>query len=333
MIRTEADLLRTLDGTFTVAELAGLVQDAGIAGRDQGLDRIQDGKERYKHRLRGALQTLKRSGRARRVGEATWVLEGSRERPQRAVLVLLSHERGEIELVLGDAAEVLRRAQEPIDLIVADPPWGLGRQAKGEACQDRGERLYARNHDQVVRGYVEVDGDPAAYADFTCRWVAAAADALRPRGGYLAVITGPQQAARVQVAAEDVGGLTFVNQVVVKRPFALRTTRRFAFAHTVVTILCAGRLESPARFFACPEDLPKARSGVDYPLSWWGDVKKYERPGMLRYDNQLPPALVRRVVTALTPGVGRRWWPILSSVAERAPSSATRLSGGSTAAI
>ena len=44
-------------------------------------------------------------------------------------------------------------------------------------------------------GYVEVD--PAEYAAFAAEWVAAAGAALRP-GGYLAVVTGGQQAARVQ---------------------------------------------------------------------------------------------------------------------------------------
>ena len=62
--------------------------------------------------------------------------------------------------------------------------------------------------------------DPAEYAEFTATWITAAAAALRP-GGYLAVVTGAQQAARVQVTAEDAAGLTYVNS-----QSALNTRRR-----------------------------------------------------------------------------------------------------------
>jgi DNA modification methylase len=189
---------------------------------------------------------------------------------------------------------VLRRLDEPVDLIVADPPYGLG---VGRGCaEDVGERVYGRAHGSVVPGYVDVD--PGEYAEFTGRWVAAATAALRP-GGYLAAITGPQQAARVQVTAED-AGLTYVNQVVSRRPFPLRTTRRFAHAHLAITIMCSGPLRNPLRRFTPPADLPLAHSGVDYPTDWWWDVPQPRRPGLLRYANALPPRLVRRLVLALT---------------------------------
>ncbi len=154
-------------------------------------------------------------------------------------------------------------------------------------------------HEMVVDGYVDVPADE--YAEFTHRWIEAAAGALRTNGGYLAIITGPQQAARVQVAGED-AGLTYVNQIVAKRVFSLRTTRRLSHAHHVVTLMCSGPLESPDRHYACPDDLPKAQSGADYGLDWWDDIPKYERRGLVKYDNALHPTLVRRVVQATTPG-------------------------------
>jgi hypothetical protein len=58
--------------------------------------------------------------------------------------------------------------------------------------------------------------------------------------------------------------------------------------------LTAGPRDSPARFFAPPPDVPKAASGLDYPLDWWTDIAKSERRGLRRYDNALPPALIRR---------------------------------------
>ena len=65
-LRTESDVLRTLEsGTYTLPELYGRAQRAGLADRPGGREVIQDGQEQYKRRVRSALQTLKRQGRAR----------------------------------------------------------------------------------------------------------------------------------------------------------------------------------------------------------------------------------------------------------------------------
>lgn len=299
-LRTEADVVRSLTGrAVTLEEVYDLCRKAGVAERDGGLAPIVGfGTDQvFKRRARCALQHLRRSGRAERVGAATWVIEGTREKPMR-VLLIVGGEPSEMELALADAADLLRTCEEPADLVIADPPWALARQLTGDCRRDRGERVYRRDSAQVVGGYVEVE--EGRYEEFTARWVSQAVRLLRP-GAYLAVITGPSAAARTQCLAED-AGLTFVNQVVARKPFALKTTRRFSHSHTVVTILCAGPADSARRFFATPADLPKAASGADYPLDLWTDIPKAERPGRLRYDNSLAPLLVRRVVHALTRG-------------------------------
>jgi hypothetical protein len=228
-LRTESDLLRTLEaGCYTLPELYRLAEQAGLADRPGARTVIQDGQEQYKRRVRSALQALKRQGHVRQAGDrkAAWLIEGTTAAPRRALLVWLPSDPSQVELVLGEAATVLAQADEPIDLIVADPPWALGRASSRSAYR----RVYGRDQDRVVGGYVEVD--PGEYAEFTARWVAAAGAALRP-GGCLAVITGAQQAARVQVAAEDVAGLTYVNvnSIAVARQFGLFATRRYVHQH------------------------------------------------------------------------------------------------------
>ncbi|MBQ1048481.1 site-specific DNA-methyltransferase [Micromonospora sp. C51] len=296
-LRSEADLIRALEtGTYTVKDLYERAVAAGLADRPGGRTIIRDGQEQYKRRVRTALQDLRRRGRARRVtdqGAAAWLIEGSTTRTRRALFVLLPHDLSQLELVLGRAAQVLQQADEPIDLIVADPPWALGRGRPGSAYR----RTYGRNHRQVVDGYVDVD--PEAYADFTAEWVAAAGAALRP-GGYLAVVTGAQQAARVQVAAEDVGGLTYVNSIVVPRAFGMYTTRRFVHSHHRVTVLTKGALESPQRVFERPAEMPRGRNGHIYATDVWADIPEERRVGLLRYDNALPTGLVSRVVRSTT---------------------------------
>lgn len=298
-LRTERDVVEALAGeAVTLEELYAACEAAGVIDRDNGHDVVKGQNDtRWKRRVRNALQALKYTGRAQRIGESTWVVDGTRDNPQRALLVLCD-EAGELELVLDDAASFLRACDEPYDLIVADPPWALQRQSANPSVHDHNERVYYRDSDRVVGGYVDVD--PAEYHDFTARWMEAAAEMLRP-GAYVAAISGPQQAARLQVAAEEVG-LTYVNHIVVKRAFALRTTQRYSHAHWAITLMCKGPLRSKRRFFDVPADLPKARSGADYPLDVWTDVPKYERQGLLRYDNALPPTLVRRIVQSTTTG-------------------------------
>lgn len=300
-LRTERDVIEALAGrTVTLGEIYAACADARVAERDGGLNPIagHGSDQCYKRRVRSTLQTLRRNGQAERLGDATWLVSGTRERPQ-YVVFLVAGDHGHLELALADAADLLAELGEMADLVVADPPWAMSRHVAGDARWEHDQRAYRRNASMVVPGYVDVPADE--YAEFTARWVTAAAGALRP-GAYLAVITGPSAAARVQVAAED-AGLTFVNQVVARKPFALQTSRQFSHAHSVVTIMCAGPLSSRRRFFAVPADLPRARSGALYPLDFWPDMTKpAERPGQLRYDNTLPDLAVRRCLHALTPG-------------------------------
>lgn len=295
-LRNEADLLRTLAaGTYTVQELYRRAEAVGLADRAGGRKVIQDGKPQYQRRVRSALQTLRRQGRARRIdsGAAAWAIEGTQARPRRALLVWLPSDPSQLELVLGNAADVLRHTDEPFDLILADPPWALGRGDDRAAYR----RAYRRDHGLVVDGYVEVD--PAEYPAFTAEWVEAAGQALRP-GGYLAVVTGPQQAARVQVTAEEVADLTYVNSITVTRRFGIYTTRRFVHQHNTVTLLTRGPLQSRRRVFRRPEEMPRGPKGEVYAVDVWTDIPEERRPGRLRYDNALHPDLASRVIRATT---------------------------------
>lgn len=297
-LRTEADLLRTLDtGTYEVGDLYARAEAAGLRDRPGGRDRAQDGKERYKHRIRTALQGARRRGRAHPVegGKAAWFIEGTHARPRRALFVWLPSDPSQVELVLGKAADVLAQADEPIDLIVADPPWGLDR---GDRQTERMRRAYGRDASKVMPGYVEVD--PEQYEEFTAEWMTAATAAIRP-GGYLAVFTGPEQQAQVQITGQRIAGLTYVNKIPVPRTWGMYSTRRFVHAHTEITVLTKGNLYSSARTFTRPPEMPRGPKGEVYAADFWTDmVADDRRPGLLRYDNALHPAPVSRIVRSTT---------------------------------
>lgn len=306
-LRTERDVIETLAGrTVTVEDIYAACEAAGVVDRDRGADVVHGKADtRWRRRARGVLQTLRRCDRAARVADGTWLIRGSVEAPLQLIL-LVAGDPSRMELVLASAEALLASCEEPPALILADPPWGLGIGATGRPDRDNAERLYARDSRHLVGGYRDVD--QGEYAEFSQRWITAAAGLL-PAGGYLAIVTGPGQSARVQITAEE-AGLTFINQVIVPRRFAIATSRRFSHAHTVITIVCRGAERQRRRFFAVPADLPKARSGRDYPLDVWSDLGKHERRGRVRYPTMLHPAVPDRLITALTAGCengGEAW--------------------------
>jgi hypothetical protein len=293
-LRTAADLVRTLgDGTYCLQDVYRHAEQFGLADRPGARDDAGDGQAKYKRDIRAALYAEeRRRGRARRTGPATWLIDGSPERPRRALFIWLPRDPGRLELVLGEATRVLAEADEPIDLVFADPPWGLGRGDDTSAYQ----RVYRRDRSHVMPGYIDVPDGP--YAAFTAEWVAAAAQALRT-GGYLAAVAGPQRAARIQCTAEDLG-LTYVNSIKVARRFGVHCTRRLTHQHYVISLLSKGPLTSRSRVFHQLPEFPRGRNGGKYGVDMWDDIPAVNRAGLLRWDNTLHPTLPGRVIRMTT---------------------------------
>lgn len=320
-LRSEADLVAALHGTIRLDDLYAAAEAAGLDRRDNGGEVIHGRSDtRCRRRVRNALQSARRQGRARRVDRSTWILDdGGGSDRRRLVLLWAPGDRlAPVELAVCDAAELLGELaddQTTVDLIVADPPWALGRTQTGDRDHDGSERLYAASRvGRVVEGYVDVPAH--AYRQFTRRWVAVAAELLGGRpGGYLAMITGPQQAGWLQVAAED-AGLTYVSSIVAKKAFPLYSTRRPAFAHYVVTLVCSGALDSPKRFYAPGGAGQQSKAGRPVSTTWWDSVGRADRPGLLTYDNALPPHLVRRLISATTDGPEHGAGPWTSTVVD-----------------
>ncbi len=321
MLETEADLLRTLrSGTYTLAELYALCETAVDVSRDNGRLPVSDRHRTdsvWKHRVRGWLANAKAKGLAERVDRATWLIQGTAKNPSRLVLLNAGGELAGVEMRVQDAVDLLHSVEEPVDLVLCDPPYALGR-GNGHFADGNG---YRRDPAKVLDGYLDVD--PSAYAEFSYRWISAAAAILR-NGGQLAIITGPQQACHVQYAAEQ-AGLTWVSQIVARKVFPLLTSRRPSCAHWCVTVMCRGPLTNPKRVFHPPADLPKAASGANYPLDWWDANGRADRPGLVRYDNALPLRLVSRLVHAFSdpgelvvdPMLGSGTTPIAAHLARR----------------
>lgn len=295
-LATETDVMHALrTGTYSLGDFYDIVDERADTSRDGGCSPVpgHPTDQIWKRRVRGALVTMQRQGKAQRIGRTSWAIQGPVQRPTRLLLIVAGATLGEIELRLQNAAELLRTLDEPADLVLADAPWGLNRGPGRHFADGNG---YRRDHTRVVDGYVDVDA--GEYMAFTHAWVEQAAAALRP-GGQLAAITGPQRAAHVQIAAEQ-AGLTWVSSIAARKTFPLATTRRPSAAHWTITVMCRGRLDDKRRVFHAPTDQPTARSGHPYPQDVWVNNGCANRVKLLRYDNALPLPLVLRLVTSFS---------------------------------
>jgi DNA modification methylase len=283
-------------GVYHLDDLADAAEELGLADLANGRGHRKRGDTIYRHRVRSALDWRRRHcGDARSLGDAYWVIDGSHLRPANAVLIILGS-LSDITLALGAAAEVASRIEEPVDLVFSDPPWqrGLGVGRDGRHDRDR----YHRQRSLLVPGYVEVDPGDDYYA-FSLEWIEPAVRILRP-GGHLAVVTGPEQSAAVQMAAQH-SGLSFTSSVVVPLVNGVAPTRhRWATSHMRLTVMTAGPGGSGGQTFNHIPEMGTDERGRPHPRDVWPPVLPHYARGRLRYPNQLPVPFADQVVRTLS---------------------------------
>lgn len=287
-------MLRTLDpGAYELRGLYDYVEQRMDVSANGGLE--PSGPEhptdpKWRHGVRSWLANQQRSGLAWPLRRAVWAIE--RGVAHRRYLLLISPDGrlDEVELQVADAVELLRSLDGPIDAVITDPPWGLSWDKEWR------REHFARDHSKVIGGYIDVPA--GTYLEFSQRWISVAAETLRP-GGQLVVVTGPQTAAHVQIAAER-AGLTWVAQIIAEREFVAKSERRPSPAHWVITAMTRGRLHARSRVFHAPDDQRRSKTGGAYPLSIWVDNGRSDRHGLLRYATMLPPRLSQRMVRTFT---------------------------------
>jgi DNA modification methylase len=283
-------------GVYHLDDLDDVAAELGLADLGNGRGHRKRGDTIYRHQVRSALDWRRRHRRdARSLGDAYWVIDGSPWKPANAVLIILGS-LSDITLALGAAAEVVKRIDEPVDLIFCDPPWqrGLGTGPDGREDRDR----YHRRRSLLVPGYVEVD-PRADYYDWSREWIEPAVRLLRP-GGHLAVVTGPEQSAAVQLAAQHCG-LAFGNSVVVPLVNGVAPTRhRWATSHFRLTVMTAPAAGPGGQTFNHIPEMGVDERGRPHPRDVWPPVMPYYARGRMRYPNQLPLSFADQVVRALS---------------------------------
>ncbi len=295
-LRSIGDVLRTVcAGEHALKDLYEQVAEEADIARNNGLapsSPRHPHDPKWQHRVRCWLANQRRAGNARPVDYAVWAIDQEAGQPCHFVLITADGRVEQVELQVRDAVSLLEALDEQVDAVITDPPWGL----RWDAQVDAREHHYARDHSKVIGGYVDVPR--GSYLQFSRHWISAASRVIRP-GGQLVIVTGPQAAAHVQIAAEE-QGLTWISSIVAEREFVAKSERRPAPAHWTITVMCRGSLRHPRRVFNPPADQRRSKTGGEYPLDMWVDNGRADRPGLLRYATMLPPRLTQRMVATFT---------------------------------
>lgn len=186
---------------------------------------------------------------------------------------------------IAGAAEQL--ADNSVDLIVTDPPYGI--------AGDSLHRHYNRNESFAVDGYIDVE--PDKYAEFTRAWVSEAARILRP-GGSVYIVSGYSNLRHILNALHE-NKLIEVNHIIWKFQFGVFTKRKYVSSH--YHILYFRKPGSPHTFNReCrygSAELSEDGGNLNYRdrEDVWV-IGRENKPGQVKNKNELPIALLAKMV-------------------------------------
>jgi site-specific DNA-methyltransferase (adenine-specific) len=170
-----------------------------------------------------------------------------------------------------DCIQGMRKLQQgSIDLIIADPPFGIEFDGKSS--------VYNRDESLVVEDYEEVNG---SYVEFTKKWISELPRILKDDGSIY-IFSGWTNLEPVLSSAREVG-LSTLNHIVWHYPFGVFTKRRFVTSHYHVLLL----VKNPKGYFFNKIE--------HYPEDVW-PVKRTYRAGEVKNSTKLPVEVVRKCI-------------------------------------
>lgn len=155
-----------------------------------------------------------------------------------------------------------------VDLVVADPPFGIEFDGKGSQ--------YNRDSALVSDGYREVDED---YDAFTRAWISRLPRVMKPTASAY-IFSGWTNLVDVLVALRR-ARLPVINHLVWKYQFGVFTRKKFVSSHYHVLFVA----RDPDQYFFNKYE--------HYPLDVWEIPRKYRR-GQRKNGTKLPEAVVQR---------------------------------------
>jgi site-specific DNA-methyltransferase (adenine-specific) len=163
-----------------------------------------------------------------------------------------------------------RLPNESIDLVIADPPFGISFDGKS-GVYNRDERL-------VIEGYEETN---ESYHKFTARWLAELPRIMKPESSAY-VFSGWTNLDAVLEGARD-AGLVTLNHLIWHYPFGVYTKKRFVTSHYHIVLL----VKNPRKYFFNKIE--------NYPEDVWS-IKRQYRTGLTKNATTLPLEVVSRCI-------------------------------------
>jgi site-specific DNA-methyltransferase (adenine-specific) len=160
--------------------------------------------------------------------------------------------------------------QSSVDLVVADPPFGIKFSGK--------ESNYNRNNTFVVDSYHEIDGN---YGEFTEKWLKSAARIMKPQATAY-VFSGWNHLEEVLRGAR-LAGFTTINHLIWKYQFGVFTKNKYVTSHYHILLLAKN---SSKYYFNKMEH---------YPLDIW-DIKRRYKKGEIKNATTLPTEVIKKCI-------------------------------------
>lgn len=177
------------------------------------------------------------------------------------------------ELVIGDVLETLPSWGEPLDLIIADPPFNI---SFDKASHEYGADAYKLYHDDMTE---------EEYLAFSRRWIGACHAALAPHGSMY-VVSGWTN---LRLVLDAVASTPFhvLNHIIWRYSWGVYTKRRFVTSHYHVLLL----LKDPKRYTF------NKLKGYEEDVWFFPDYNRGNDPDRIKgHPCQLPLQLLRKMV-------------------------------------
>ncbi|MHA1268557.1 MAG: DNA-methyltransferase [Candidatus Helarchaeota archaeon] len=175
------------------------------------------------------------------------------------------------KIIFDDCIEGMEKLPEnSIDLIIADPPFGINFNGKGSQ--------YNRNSDLVVDGYNEITDN---YSEFTFKWISKLPRIMKETASAF-IFSGWTNLKDV-LNAIDKTNLKLINHIIWKYQFGVFTKKKFVTSHYHILFIA----KNPKKYFFNKIE--------HYPLDFW-DIPRTYRPGQEKNSTKLPEKVVIKCI-------------------------------------
>ena len=175
------------------------------------------------------------------------------------------------KILYEDCIEGMKKLpKECVDLIIADPPFGIKFNGK--------ENFYNRKSEFVIDGYKEISDN---YDDFTYKWIKELPRLMKSSSSAF-IFSGWTNLKDVLNAAEK-ANLTLINHIIWRYQFGVFTQRKFVTSHYHILFL----VKNPDKYFFNKIE--------HYPLDIW-DIPRKFMPGQKKNGTKLPEDVVIKAI-------------------------------------